>query len=112
MFIVGHDLTKYIKLSLLTNFQVSILIGDVSNDMLILNGEVSSSVYKWNGKSCASMDTRGNRIEVKNVFDIMSALPVVDCITVHCSFCHIRVVVCTCRFWATFLRRMNSHHMT
>ena len=81
----------YKTVSTLTNFiamqfQVSISKGDVTNDILILKGEVSSSVYAWNGKSCAGMDIRGNCIEVKKVFNIMSALTVADCVTVDCPF--------------------------
>ena len=60
-------------------FQVSILKADVVNDMLILKGKYSSSkVNTWDGKSCASMDIRGNCIEVNKALEVMSALTVMS----------------------------------
>ena len=51
-------LTKFVDLQ----FQGSILKGNVTNDILILKGEASSSIITWNGKSCTSMDIRGSCI--------------------------------------------------
>ena len=79
-------LMKFVDLQ----FQVSILKGNITNDILILKGERCSSVITWNGKSCASTDIRGSCIEVKKALYILSALPVADCVTAGFSY-HIQV---------------------